>query len=300
MKKFRLFSAIILPLFLLSISNISCTDEEDNNLLSINDIINSDPNFSILRAAVNRAGLGFTLSSGNYTVFAPDNTAFQASGINETEINNLPLAVLDDILNYHIANGRIPSGNIPISDIIPSIQGNNIYASRNGNGIFVNGVPVIATDIAATNGYIHVISSIMIAPTETISQIIQNTPDYSVMNAAINRANLGGTFGGAGKYTLFLPDNEAFGTINETVINSYPSATVASIVRSHALPTNVFLSDFMQGATTNSLQTGVSLLFTSSPESVKINGSASDPAYINTSDIIATNGVIHVVDRVLE
>lgn len=300
MKRSKLLIAALLSSVILSLGATSCSDDEDQSLSSIQDILNSDPNFSILRTAVNYIGLDLSSFSGNYTVFAPDNQAFLASGITENDIVALPVATVTDIINYHVVNGSISSSGIPISDAIPTLQGQKIFASRNSNGIFVNGVPVIGADIPASNGYIHVISSILLPPTETIAQILQNSPDFSVMNAAVTRGNMAGTFSGPGKYTLFVPDNTAFGSINETVINSYPAATVTSIVRSHATPTNIFLSDFMQGATTNSLQTGVSLLFTSAPESVKINGSAADPAYISSSDIIATNGVIHVIDRILE
>jgi len=87
--------------------------------------------------------------SGTLTVFAPDNAAFAAAGI--TDVNTVPVAKLDSILKYHVLGQTVGSAAVPASDTVKSILGLNIYASRNANGVFVNGISVKQADILASN-----------------------------------------------------------------------------------------------------------------------------------------------------
>jgi uncharacterized surface protein with fasciclin (FAS1) repeats len=109
-----------------------------------------------------------------------------------------------------------------------------------------------------------------------------------------------------GKYTVFAPTNAAFiaaGLPDAATINAAPVATVASIVKAHIFGTNVFASDLISGQKVPTLETGKLLLVSTTPPSVKIDGSSNPVSNIivpNGVNIITTNGVIHKIDRVLQ
>ncbi|MFN8244856.1 MAG: fasciclin domain-containing protein [Ferruginibacter sp.] len=272
---------------------------------NIAEIVSSDANFSLLKQAVDKAGLASALSTGTLTVFAPDNAAFAASGITSATINSLSAADLAELLTYHVVAARIASSGVPASDTVNTLNGENIYASKNANGVFVNGSKVKTADVSAANGVIHVISSVLTPPTSTIAELAIATPDLSLLVAAVSRAGLVGAISAPGKYTVFAPTNAAFtaaGFPDEATINAAPVDAVAAIVKAHILPTNVFASDLIAGGNAATIQSGVSLTIATTPPSVKITGSANPasnivvPAGVN---IVATNGVVHLIDRVL-
>ena len=271
---------------------------------TIKDIVVLDPNFSILKTAVVRAGLADAVATGTLTVFAPDNAAFAASGIDEAAVNSLPIQDLTNILLYHVVGAKVPSSAVPASDTVNTLLTTNLYASKNANGVFMNGIAVKAADVQAANGVIHVVSKVLIPPTKTIAELVAADPELSLLLAAVVRAGLAGAVSGEGKYTAFAPTNAAFvaaGFSNETIINAAPQALVASVAKSHILATNVFASDLTAGATVPTLQTGTSLVVGLTPPSVKIVGSTNPVSNIILTgvNIIATNGVIHKIDRVL-
>ena len=293
----------------LSSTMISCSDDDDPVTpedQTIEAIVNTNANFSLLKAAVTKAGIGSALAGGTLTVFAPDNDAFAASGITNDVINSLSSAELINILTYHVVTSRISSGAVPASDTVKTLQTRNLYASKNANGVFVNGSKVKTADIGASNGVIHVISNVLMPPTKTIAQLASETPDLSRLLTAVTRAGLAGAVSGPGNFTVFAPTNAAFtaaGFATDADINAAPEAAVNDIVSAHVLGTNVFASDLVAGGTANTIKAGTSLTIGTTPPSVKITGSANPasniiiPAGVN---IIATNGVVHLIDRVLQ
>jgi uncharacterized surface protein with fasciclin (FAS1) repeats len=300
----RMFLMMLLGTAIVA-SNSSCKDDDPAPApqKNINEIVNTDTSFSLLKQAITKAGLGTVLSTGNLTVFAPDNAAFAASGINSAAINALPIPDLTNLLTYHVLGSKVVSTAVPVSDSVRTLSSKFLFASRNPNGVFVNGIKVKAADISASNGVIHVISKVLVVPTATIADLATATPDLSLLLTAVVRAGLDGAVSGPGKYTVFAPTNAAFiaaGYPDAATINNAPVADVAAIVKKHVLTTNVFSSDLIAGAVTpETLQTGVTLTVGTTPASVKITGSASAASNIVTPDILATNGVVHVIDKVL-
>lgn len=272
---------------------------------TITDIVVLDPNFSILKTAVVRAGLADALNSGTLTVFAPDNAAFAASGISEATVNALPLQDLTNILLYHAVGAKVLSTGVPASDTVNTLLTTNIYASKNANGVFVNGIKVKSADILATNGVIHVIEKVLLPPAQTIAEIVSDDTELSLLLVAVVRAGLAGAVSGKAKFTVFAPTNAAFiaaGFSDAAAINAAPVAAVASIVKAHLFGTNVFASDLINGQKVATLESGKSLLVGTTPPSVKIDGSSNPVSNIVLTgvNIIATNGVIHKIDRVLQ
>ena len=116
----------------------SCKKDEQPSSAgkTIVDIVNTDANFSLLKKAVERAGLGSALSTGSLTVFAPDNAAFAASDIDAADIDALPVADVANILKYHVVGTKVVSGSVPVRDTVNTLLGTNVYASKNANGVF--------------------------------------------------------------------------------------------------------------------------------------------------------------------
>ena len=271
---------------------------------TIKDIVVLDPNFSILKAAVVRAGLADAVATGSLTVFAPDNDAFAESGIDEAAVNSLPIEDLTNILLYHVVGAKVPSSAVPASDTVNTLLTTNLYASKNVNGVFMNGIAVKAADVQAANGVIHVVSEVLIPPTKTIAELVAADPELSLLLAAVVKAGLAGAVSGPGKFTAFAPINAAFlaAGLNETVIQFAPADVAASVALAHLFGTNVFASDLIQDAQAPTLRAGTSLVVGLTPPSVKIVGSANPASNIILTgvNIIATNGVIHKIDRVLQ
>jgi uncharacterized surface protein with fasciclin (FAS1) repeats len=119
--------------------------------------------FSTLIAAVVAAGLVDNLSAnGQRTVFAPTDAAFAKLGLDAGNIGTLPLETLTNILLYHVATGRRDAGSVVTSSQIRMANGKFTKISLKDEGAFINDSQIIATDVLAGNGIIHVIDGVLL------------------------------------------------------------------------------------------------------------------------------------------
>jgi uncharacterized surface protein with fasciclin (FAS1) repeats len=299
----KLFAICITAGLLLTGLNSCKKDDPAPAQKNIVEIVVSDPNFSRLKQAVVRAGLTSALSSGTLTVFAPDNAAFAAAGLDSATIASIPENDLATILKYHVLNAKVEAAGVPSSDTVNTLDGLNLYASSNANGVFVNGIKVKTANVQAANGVIHVISDVLIPPSDNIAEVVSDDDNFEVLLAAVVRAGLASAVSSNGKYTVFAPTDAAFAATefpDVASINLAPQNAVAAIVKAHIIGTNVFASDLINASTAPTLQTGVSLTIGTNPASVKLTGSSSPASNVIEANITTTNGVIHVIDRVLQ
>ncbi len=123
--------------------------------------------FTTLVAAVQAAGLVDTLKGpGPFTVFAPNDAAFAKlpAGTVENLLRPENLATLVAILTYHVVPGRVMSADIAGRQLsVATVQGGMIAINAT-MGVMVNGATVIAADIVADNGVIHVIDTVIMPP----------------------------------------------------------------------------------------------------------------------------------------
>jgi uncharacterized surface protein with fasciclin (FAS1) repeats len=139
-------------------------------------VASANENFSTLVAAVTAAGLVETLSGdGPFTVFAPTNDAFAA--LPEGTVDNLlkpeNLATLSGILTYHVVSGKFEAAAVVEaintnggSFEIATVQGGILVASLDGDNVIItdengNAATVVIADVAASNGVIHAINSVV-------------------------------------------------------------------------------------------------------------------------------------------
>ncbi len=250
------------------------------------------PTFSFLKAAVTRAGLNTALANANnkYTVFAPNDAAFIASGIPSIAvINSLPVATLTAILNYHIIGGQVLNSPqvsekypnmylqsslmvAPPSAALPSGYRMPIGVSRRGASVWANNIPVTAANIGASNGVVHTVARVVAPPDSTLGAIIARDPSYSYLAAALARADAGPPPGAPlltpllnnalANFTVFAPTNAAFiavytalglgaaGPITEASVNLLPSATVWGLLGYHVQGVRAFAVNLPSGDNT--------------------------------------------------
>lgn len=274
--------------------------------------IAADSRFQFLTVAVTRAGLVGTLSDKNaqLTLFAPTNQAFQEAGFPTVEsVANAPIETLKAILLYHVLGTEVKSHQIPLAanTEVNTVAGKPVYTTRTSTGkVFVNGVSVIQKDWDAVNGVVHVINRVLIPAAGTIVQTAQGNANLSYLVAAVLRAsqgsvNVASVLSSAGPFTVFAPTNQAFknaGFATIDAINAADPAVLTSILTYHVIGARIFSSDLTEGAEPVTVNGGkVKISLSGGP---KVKGKSNTTASnIIITDIVTSNGVVHVIDQVL-
>ncbi len=290
-------------------------DDEVTTSNTITDLVVANANFSTLEAAVVKANLQNTLrGAGPFTVFAPDDAAFTASGINSTVLNSLTEAQVSNILLYHTIGARILAADVPAGPNakVTTASGDSVFVTKNANGVFINGVKVNTADVSADNGVVHVIGRVLTPPAGNIVETAVAGGLDSLVKA-VTRAttapggdpSLAGTLGSA-TLTVFAPTNAAFtqllNTLSLTDINQIPVGTLLAVLRYHVVGGRAFSSDLANGSlamlaggsTTINLTNG-----TGGGPSITGSGNGGNLSNITAANIMCRNGVVHLIDRVL-
>jgi len=315
MKRFNIqkLSSFLSIALLLGFMAPSCKKSDNDKPKTIFQTIATDPQYSILVAAVNKAGLAQALndaSKSGLTLFAPTNEAFKTSGFTTpADLDKIPASQLSQILLYHVLDGKVTAAQIPQASNTPvvTLNGAAIFATRTGDGkVFINGVKVTKADIQCTNGVIHNISRVLIPAVGNIVETAVGNPDLSLLVAAVLRASQGATnvataLSGAGPFTVFAPTNQAFinaGFADEAAIKAADPDALTSILTYHVIAGRIFSSDLTDGATPTTVNGANVTIVLGSGAQVKGNGNVTASNIVAT-DIMTTNGVVHVIDQVL-
>ncbi len=135
-------------------------------------VAQGNADFSTLVAAVTAAGLGDALSGeGPFTVFAPTNAAFEAlpAGLLEKLLLPENKEVLTKILTYHVVAAKVMAADVAAGDVT-TLEG-SAFAITTEGGVKVNASNVTATDVAASNGVIHVIDAVLVPASVDVSKL---------------------------------------------------------------------------------------------------------------------------------
>jgi uncharacterized surface protein with fasciclin (FAS1) repeats len=296
--------------FLLGLS--SCEDDEDDAAepQTITEIVASSANFTYLLAAVQKAELATALGSGSLTVFAPTDAAFQAAGFETiSELTALTKQQLQAVLQYHVLGSETLSGSIPTANNteVTTLGGLKAYITKNASGVSINGAKVTQADVDAENGVIHVIDFVLMPPTQNLVEIALADPDFSLLVAAVLRASEGTTdvasvLTGNTALTVFAPTNEAFqaaGFEDEAAIEAADPDVLANILTYHVVPGRVFSTNLASGDVTTAQGGNFSVQVGTTGVTVQGDGNTESPAQVIGVNALATNGVIHVIDKVL-
>jgi len=301
-----------------SVSLTACRDDDDDNVTpgtttynTLTDALAANTsNYSLFSSALRRAGLMDSVNRANITVFVPTNAAFQAAGFaDEAAINNATQANLQRILRYHIVGSRVlPASFETTGNATANTSGNNaLYITRNSGGnVFVNNARVTQTSLEGfTNAQVYVIDRVLMPPTGNLLQVAQADTSLSLLAAALRRA--GTTVNNAltsttTPITVFAPTNAAFraaGYRDTTAINAATATALTDILVYHVIPGRVFSPSLTAGNVATQGGGNVAVAVSNNTISLTGAGNSNNAARIVRADIPATNGVIHVIDRVL-
>jgi transforming growth factor-beta-induced protein len=260
----------------------------------------SDNNFSILVQALTKAELVNVLNgTGNFTVFAPTNAAFTAlfSELGISGIDALSKETLTPILLYHVLGTEAKSSMISTGyyNTLSPAQGSYLSLKADvSSGVKLNKTTNVTTaDVDVKNGVIHVIDKVLLPPT-VVGQALNNDT-FSILVQAVVKADLVNTLSGTGPFTIFAPTNAAFEALFSALgvsgIADLTAAQLVPILTYHVVSGNV-LSTQLQAGNVETLNGAISVALSPAPT---INGSTK----IIATDVQASNGVIHVIDKVL-
>ncbi|MDF2188001.1 fasciclin domain-containing protein [Paraflavitalea sp. CAU 1676] len=302
----------------LTLTACSKSDDDKPAEKNINETVAADAQLTLFEAAVVKAGMSNTLAStSNLTLFAPDDNALKQIDLNgdgtadldtEAKIKALDangVAVLTTVLQYHLLTTKVMAADVPAGPNaeISTYGGKKAFATRNNAGVFINGVKVKKADIAATNGVIHIVERVLMPPMGNIVETIAINPNFTFLVAASQRVGLDilNTLSAPGPLTAFAPTNQAFidaGYPSIASIQATPAATLKPILLNHVIAARLFTSDLTEGAQPASLGGGKLTITLAGGAKVKGNGNTT-AASLSITDVMATNGVIHVVDKIL-
>jgi len=153
---------------------------------TIVDIAVGNEDFSTLVTAVVEAELAETLASeGPFTVFAPLNSAFAAlpEGIVDTLLMPDNRELLQSVLTYHVLAGDVRASALQRGLSVATLQGSEVRFEMNGGNWYINGAQIVATDIVADNGVIHVIDSVILPPADTETMETQKDMLEEILSA---------------------------------------------------------------------------------------------------------------------
>ena len=270
---------------------------------NIAEIAMDEGDFGTLLTAVETAGLTSALEGTDpLTVFAPTDDAFAELLIelDMTATELLALENLSDILLYHILDGFVFSSSVvadaPFS--APTLNGGNVYFTFTDGSAFINGIEIVTTDLLASNGVIHVIEEVIL-PLDNIVETAIADGSFTTLVLALQEAGLDTVLSADGNYTVFAPTDAAFTDLLTAL--GIDAATLldvenlADVLLYHVIDGDFYGSDVVAGAPF-SLETleGMNVEFTVVDGTAFING-----AEIVMTDILTSNGVIHVITDVI-
>ena len=282
-------------------ANISATDVIASNgvihvidsvMLPPTDIVDTaiSSGFGTLASALISAGLIETLQSeGPFTVFAPTDAAFAALPAGTLE--SLTAEQLVDILTFHVVAGEVLSGDV-MPGPVTTVNGNKVLLSADDQGnLFIDGVAITTTDIVTSNGVIHVIDGVILPPGDIVDTAI--AAGFNILASALEAVELDVALRGEGPFTVFAPSDEAFAKIPEAILANLTVDQLVDILTYHVIPAEVFSGDVMPG-TIEMLNGTEATLSADDDGNLYIND-----AQIVATDVIASNGVIHVISDVI-
>ena len=297
----------------------SCSDTDDNNITedtkTIAGFVADNASYSILKSALDRTNLTSVFDgTDNFTVFAPNNDAFNAflTANSFASIDDVPVDALSQILKNHVVSGTNLSSSLTTGYITTlateATTSNNINMYVNTtSGVLLNGsTTVVTADVDVTNGVIHAVNSVIAIPTVVTFATADNT--FTSLVAALTRENdytyvatlstANGT--DPAPFTVFAPTDAAFAALltelSYSSLSDIPTAKLSSVLNTHVVGgANVLSSALTDGMTVNTLGDSF-VINTAGPTFTDQNERTGN---IIVTDVQAGNGVIHVVDKVI-
>ena len=310
--KFLAVIAVIATIF------TSCSSDSTSSDTTIAGLASSRSDLTLLVQALDKAGLVATLQgAGPYTVFAPDNDAFEAAGYTSAVISALPAgdAGLTQILLNHVVSGAVQSTGLTNNTYIKTL-GKGSASSTNTLSMYVKiagatvtlngGAEVVEANIIASNGVIHIVDEVIALPT-IVTHAMAN-PNFSSLVGALTGAgqpDFVSILSGVGKFTVFAPTNTAFTNLNTELapggIAGVSAANLTKVLQYHVVsPANVLAGDLTNNQIVTPILSPAQTFTIELPATgAQIKDASNRTSKIIITDVQCSNGVIHAVDKVL-
>jgi transforming growth factor-beta-induced protein len=293
----RVFSTLFRTMLCVGIVSISAAATRAADIV---DTAVGAGQFNTLVAAVKAAELVDTLKGeGPFTVFAPTDEAFAAIPKKDLEALLKPGAKdkLTGILLYHVVPGKVTAEQVVKLNGATTAQGQRVDIAIADDKVMVDKATVVKTDIVCDNGVIHVIDAVILPESRTLPEVATAAKSFGTLLAAAKAAGMVEALSGDEPLTVFAPTDEAFAKL--------PAGTVANLLKPenkdqlkailayHVVPGRVYSTDAVEAGTAKTLQGG--------SVNIVVDGDAAmvNDAKLLKTDIDASNGVIHVIDKVL-
>ena len=267
-------------------------------LQNIVDTATAAGQFTTLVSLVTQAGLADTLANGGpFTVFAPTDAAF--AKLPKATLDRLAAnpALLKQVLLYHVLSGTVTSTDVVKLHSAKTLQGGKVKISVSGGSVYINQAKVTTPDVMASNGVIHVIDSVLV-PSVLTTNIVKTAAaagSFKTFVSLVKKAGLVKALSGKGLYTVFAPTDAAFAKV--------PKATLVALAADKAKLRAVLLYHVIKGevpaAKAMTLHKAKTLEGAKLSISVKHGKLIVGGAVVTKADVFASNGVIHVINKVL-
>ena len=284
-------------LLVLSFSLTSCLNSTNSNqsvsnlLETAKEVTNNQSGEKALESYINlleQTELDSTIANeGPFTAVIPIDSAFTDPAQNK--LDALSAENLTQAVEYHLIDGIVNLNGIQSEEQVESLQGDDLYfkivSDITGSSAFVNGGQLLG-QINASNGIIYVVDQVLFQDKNLeVPGLINKRPQLDSLSTAISNAELNETLENTDKnFTVFAPSNESF---DNTELSS-------DEVQYHVIPEKLLSRDLNTQSYTT--MNGQQLSIEVDGSTITINGDA----VIQTDDIEGTNGVVHIIDSVLQ
>ncbi|MBC2840167.1 fasciclin domain-containing protein [Robiginitalea sp. SC105] len=274
----------------------------DRNIV---EIANATSDLSALVSALIEADLATTLEGdGPFTVFAPTNDAFATflSVNGYASVADVPNEILTQVLLNHVVAGEFASTDLTTGYVSSSSTAGpdnanlSLFINTEG-GVTINGVSDVSTpDVFASNGVVHIVDAVIGLPT-IVDHATANPAFSSLVDALTDGGNTTFTdlLSSEGPYTVFAPTNDAFAAFTNPNGNALDNILSNHVVSGAAAFSGALSNSYVNTLGVNADDDALSL-YINTDAGVTLNG-VSDVA---VADVVATNGVIHAVDAVID
>lgn len=290
-------------------------NDNDNKGMNIVETATEDGRFDTLVTALQTAGLDDDLAGeGPFTVFAPTDDAFSLlpAGTVDTLLMPANQSILIDLLQFHVYDGKLRASDVIdlAGTAITMLNGldlridyvnDQVILSLDGNREAI----ITFTNIKTSNGVIHVIDAVL-DPDDATEDIVQTAIDngFSTLVAALEAADLDDDLMGEGPFTVFAPTNDAFdllgGAVADLLLPENQDELI-DILFYHVYDGSVLEDDAVAlDGTAVTMLNGLDMRIDEDSGNVILNWNGNRQATITMTNVLASNGVIHVIDAVLD
>jgi uncharacterized surface protein with fasciclin (FAS1) repeats len=237
-------------------------------------------------------------ADGRVTIFAPTNEAFAAIPADKVKFltSEEGRATLQAVLKHHILPTSLDSGSLFQRRGVIALSGQNL--AIDGEVLTIAGASLLKTDVPFDRGIVYVIDRVMMPETRSVTEIVSQDPRLATLLKAVTTAGLATQLGNEneGPWTVLAPSNEAFAALGEEKIKALLAdpAQLASVLSAHVIPSRIRRSDMIAQRSAQTLLGREAVSFSLVDGKITVAG-----AGIITADIEASNGIIHIIDRVI-